>query len=59
MKSSTIHFCGKMKIGKNRKIDLSNTYAPPSVLARAHGLLYNRLCQHATGGKNWRRIVFP
>ena len=29
MKSSTIHFCEKMKIEKNRKIDLSNTYAPP------------------------------
>ena len=28
MKSSTIHFCEKMKIEKNRKIDLSNTYAP-------------------------------
>ena len=29
MKSSTIHFCEKMKIEKNRKIDLSNTYASP------------------------------
>ena len=28
---STIHFCEKMKVEKNRKIDLSNIYAPPEM----------------------------
>ena len=43
MKSSTIHFCEKMKIERNRKIDLSDTYAPPYIFHKIVIAKYSRI----------------
>ena len=40
--------------GHNR-LQPEQIYRP---IGHNHGLLYNRPCQHAAGGKNWRRNVF-